>query len=271
MSKYEKFKVLGYIRPAEVFYTLAEWEEVVFELIDLQSRGLDTRSGEISCKNASFCSTDDFDRFIELINRCFGYQLNIETERYDLLTKKNVLDFIEDFVNHRFWGFEEEFSSYFPDISRLKFSYFYSRGDMEPYVMLDEEYTQQIYGGLNIIKPVCHFTSAEGLERLEAAIAYEEKFDISTYTVAERDFFRKTSTIKVKLYGQVRGAFRSDIKSLALDNGRRACNMYRLQYPGRDVNNICYDLSTCDDESIKTGLWNEYIVTPLRILDVVNN
>ena len=90
MSKYEKFKVLGYIRPAEVFYSLAEWEEVVFELIDLQSRGFDTRSGEVSCKNASFCSADDFDRFIELINRCFGYQLNVETERYDLLTKKNV-------------------------------------------------------------------------------------------------------------------------------------------------------------------------------------
>ena len=47
--------------------------------------------------------------------------------------------------------------------------------------------------------------------------------------------------------------------------------MHRLQYPGKDVNNICYDLTTCDDESVITGLWNEYIVTPLRILDVVNS
>ena len=100
-STYEKFKVLGYVRPAEVFRTLDEWEQVVLELIELQSSGLDTRAGEISCKHASFCSTEDFDKFVEIINVCFGYQLNIETERYDLLTKKNVLDFVEDFVNHR--------------------------------------------------------------------------------------------------------------------------------------------------------------------------
>ena len=61
-STYEKFKVLGYVRPAEVFHTLDEWEQIVLELIDLQSGGLDTRAGEISCKHASFCSTEDFDR-----------------------------------------------------------------------------------------------------------------------------------------------------------------------------------------------------------------
>jgi hypothetical protein len=44
--------------------------------------------------------------------------------------------------------------------------------------------------------------------------------------------------------------------------------MYRLQYPGHDMSNICTDLTTCDDEEIRTGLWNEYIVTPLRILKV---
>ena len=50
---------------------------------------------------------DQFEQFVtkrsqlrkdQIINVCFGYQLNIETERYDLLTKKNVLDFVEDFV-----------------------------------------------------------------------------------------------------------------------------------------------------------------------------
>jgi len=267
-SAYEKFKVLGYVRPAEVFRTLEEWEQIVLELIDLQSSGLDTRAGEISCKNASFCSISDFARFVEIININFGYQLNVEVERYDLLTKKNVLDFIEDFVNHRFWGFEQEFSSYFPNINQLKFAYFYSRGDIEPYVMLDEEYTAQLYGHTSVIKPVCHFTSFKGLERLNLAIEIGEAFDISTYTIAERPFFRKDSTVTVELLGHVRAAFRSDIKSLALDNGRRACNMYRLQYPGKNQSNICQDLTTCDDEEVITNLWNEYITTPLRILSV---
>lgn len=268
-STYEKFKVLGYIRPAEIFHTLDEWEEVVLELIELQSGGLDTRAGEISCKHSSFCSPEEFDRFVEILNVYFGYQLNVETERYDLLTKKNVLDFIEDFVNHRFWGIEREFGSYFPDICNLKFAYFYSRGDMEPYVMLDEEYTSQMYGGEPVVKEVCHFTSPEGLERLQTALQRGEAFDISTFTEAERPFFRKTSTLTIKMLGHVRAAFRSDIKSLALDNGRRACNMYRLQYPGRNQSNICRDLTTCDDENIITNLWNEYIVTPIRIIEVL--
>lgn len=267
-KKYEKFKVLGYVRPADTFYTLAEWENLVLQLIKLQFRGLDTRSGKISCKHASFCSTEDFENFIQLITQYWGYQLDVETERYDLLTRKNVLDFIEDFVNHRFWGFKQEFGHYFPDINRLKFAYFYSRGDMEPYVMLDEEYTTQLYNSLEVIKPVYHFVSFEGLKRLEKAISHGEQFDISSYTQAERPFFRETSVLRAQVLGQVRGAFRSDIKSLALDNGRRACNMYRLQYPGHDVSNICVDLTTCDDEEIRTGLWNEYIVTPLRILKV---
>ena len=267
-NKYEKFKVLGYIRPADTFYSLQEWESVVERLISLQSNGLDTRAGEISCKAASFCSTEDYDEFVKIISKYWGYQLTVETERYDLLTKKNVLDFIEDFVNHRFWGFKQEFADYFPNINSLKFAYFYSRGDIEPYVMLDEQYTMQVYGTLEMVKPVYHFVSPDGLNRLEQAIFNSEQFDISTYTQAERAFFRETSNLKVQLLGQIRAAFRSDIKSLALDNGRRACNMYRLQYPGHDMSNICYDLSTCDDEEIKTGLWNEYIVTPLRILGV---
>ena len=49
MSDFEKFKVLGYIRPAEVFHTLDEWQHIAEELIALQATGLDTRGGEISC------------------------------------------------------------------------------------------------------------------------------------------------------------------------------------------------------------------------------
>ena len=134
------YKVLGYIKPDSCFYTLAEWELFANRMIELQSTGLDTRSGEISCKNPTFCNTADFDEFIELVAKHFSFQLEVESNRYELLTRKNVLDFIEDFVNHRFWGFEKEFGQYFPDVSRLRFAYFYSRGDMEPYVLLDEEY-----------------------------------------------------------------------------------------------------------------------------------
>lgn len=269
MGNFEKFKVLGYIRPAEVFFTLGEWRTVVEELIELQSRGFDTRSGKISCKHMSFCTQEDMDRFVQLIAKFWGYQLTVEVDRYDLLTSKNVLDFIEDFVNHRFWGFENEFSHYFPDVSKLKFAYFYSRGDIEPYVMLDDEYTTQLYGTLKNPADLWHFTSPDGLDRLSRAIEAGEQFDISTFTVAERMFFRKTSTLTVRLVGNVRAAFRSDIKSLALDNGRRACNMYRLEYPGRAANNICYDLDKClDPEGVQTGLWNEYIATPLEIISV---
>ena len=268
MSNYEKFKVLGYIRPADSFYSLSEWEAVVEELIKLQNEGLDTRAGEISCKNPAFCSVENFEKFVQLLAKYFGYQLLVEVERYELLTKKKVLDFIEDFVNHRFWAFREQYSQYFIDIDELKFAYFYSRGDLEPYVMLDNEYTLQVYGDLHIIKPVYHFTSTAGVARLKSAVAGGEKFDISTYTRAMRPFFRKTSNLRVTLLGRIAGAFRSDIKSLALDNGRRACNMHRIQYPGHDESNICYDLTTCDDEEIKTGLWNEYIVTPLKILEI---
>ena len=117
--------------------------------------------------------------------------------------------------------------------------------------------------------PVRHFTSPEGLERLKLAIARGDQFDISTFTIAERPFFREESTCTVNLIGNVRGAFRSDIKSVSVSNGRRACNMYRLEYPGRDQSNICYDLSGCDaEQSVRTGLWNEYIVTPLEIVSI---
>jgi len=209
--------------------------------------------------------------FVEIIAATWGYQLEIETERYDLLTQKNVLDFIEDFVNHRFWGFKKEFGGYFPDINRLRFAYMYSRGDLEPYVMLDEEYTLQIYGGADNVYPVRHFTNEDGLKRIEQAISNREEIDISTFTIAERPFFRSGSDIVVDLLGNVRAAFRSDIKSLALDNGRRACNMYRLEYPGDDVTNICYELPDCNDGDVRTGLWNEYIATPVKVLAVNKN
>jgi hypothetical protein len=195
--------------------------------------------------------------------------MDIEVSRYELLTYKNVMDFIEDFVNHRFWGIEREFGHYFRDIKKLKIAYFYSRGDMEPYILMDEEFTLQLYGSLNNPKRLLHYTTREGLKRLQNAINTGLNFDISSFTVAERPFFREKSNVLVEFIGNVRAGFRSDIKSFATNSGRRAVNLYRLEYPGREQNNICYELDSCDGE-IKTSLWNEYIATPIKIISVTS-
>ena len=259
-----KVKVRGYLKPDDAFRTLSEWEETAYYFLDLQGRGLDTRGGKASCKQRK-CTPEDEEAFMSMLEEYFKYQLNDEVDRWELLTMKNVLDFIEDFVNHRVWSFKREYGSYFPDISKLRFAFFYSRGDMEPYVLLDDEFTMQIYGNLNNVKTVHHYTSAEGLSRLEQQIVSGPSFDISAFTAMERPFFRPESNILVTLIANVRAGFRSDIKSYAVDSGRRACNMYRLEYPG-NKSNLCYDLSECDGP-LETTLWNEYIVTPIQIVE----
>ena len=263
----KKYKVLGYIKPEHSFHTIKEWEEIATRLLRLQEGGMDTRGGKISCKNMKFCDKEDFQEFVSLIAKYFGHLLKTEVSRYDLLTEKNVLDFIEDFINHRVWGIENEFNQYFPDIDSLRFSYFYSRGDIEPYVLLDDNYTKQIYGTTWNPKIVNHYTSEKGLDNLIKSLKEGDKYDISSFTYMERPFFRKESTICVTLIGNVRAAFRSDVKSLSTDTGRRACNLYRLEYPGKDINNICFDLDRCD-KTKRTHLWNEFIVTPIQILKV---
>ena len=256
-QKKRQVKVRGYLKPTNCFHSLSQWESVVNQLLKLQEEGVDTRGGKIRSDQ----------RLLSLIEQYFGYLLVDEVERWEHLTVKNVLDFIEDFANHRYWGLEKEFGHYFPDITRLKFAYFYSRGDIEPYVLLDEEYTTQLYGTTHNPKQLLHYTSIEGLKRLQHAIRTGQKFDISTFTVAERPFFRPESNLIVHLAGNVRAGFRSDIKSMATDSGRRACNLYRLEYPGKDLNNICNELETCDGD-VRTSLWNEYIATPIEILDL---
>ena len=255
------------MKPEASFHTLQEWEHVVEHLLELQDLGIDSRGGELSCKHPTTCRLAEFDNFVELVTEYFGYQLDVEVERWDLLTQKNVLDFIEDFVNHRFWAFEKEFGGYFTDIAKLKFAYFYSRGDIEPYVLLDEEFTSQVYGSVYNPKRLSHYTSKDGAHRLTEAVAHGIEYDISSFTVIERPFFRPESTVLVEFIGNVRAGFRSDIKSMAIDNGRRACNMYRLGYPGRGIDNLCYELDSCDGE-VETSLWNEYIATPLEIVSI---
>lgn len=253
----EKARILGYIKPFASFFTLDEWESFVIQMLRLQELGFDTRAGGKSI-------SPEVDA---LIRKYFSFQMDVEVPRYNLLTEKNVYDFIEDFVNHRFWSFEKDFGSYFPDIERLKFAYFYSRGDLEPYVLLDDELTVQLYGSTDNTKELFHFTTARGVERIADAIESGKGFDISCFTTTKRSFFRKESNVILKLVGNVRAGFRSDIKSYAVDNGRRCCNLLRLEYPGRDKNNICYELDSCNDE-VRTSLWNEYIATPEKILGI---
>jgi hypothetical protein len=263
-----KTEVRGYLKPDSAFRTLNEWKLLAQTLVEVQNKGFDTRSGEISCKNAEFCSKEEYDDFVMLIKEYFGFLLTSEVERWELLTRKNVLDFIEDFVNHRVWGLEQEYGSYFPDIGKLRFAYFYSRGDIEPYVLLDEEYTRQTLGDLKVKKTLLHYTSKNGIARMKKSIAAGKKFDISSFTRSQRPFFRDDSTLVIKFVGYVTAAFRSDIKSMATDAGQRACNLYRLQYPGDDVDNICRNPEDCADDAVRTDLWNEFIATPVQILKV---
>ena len=117
-----------------------------------------------------------------------------------------------------------------------------------------------------IQKLVYHYATPNGAKNIIASIELGRQFDISCFTVADRPFFRKQSTVLMKLEGNVRAGFKSDVKSFAVSNGRRACNLYRLGYPD-GTSNLCYDLENCDSNNL-TSLWNEYITTPLRILSM---
>jgi hypothetical protein len=257
----KKIYVHGYIKPESAFHTLREWEEsFVQKILDFQKQGhyVSHGHGEVVGPPELQKLIDDF----------YGFQLNVDVNRYDLLTTKNVLDHIEDFTNHRYWSLENEFSQYFDDISELKFAYFYSRGDLEPYVLIDEAFTKQIYGSVDNPKVLYHYTHQEGVERIQRAIDSGDLFDISAFTVAERDFFRAKSNMIMEFKGNVRAGFRSDVKSYSVSNGRKCVNLHRLGYPGKGTDNLCTDLENDCNGELKTSLWNEFIVTPIKILDV---
>ena len=257
-----KIKVHGYVRPADQFHKLAHWERVVNEMLALQTKGMSVRGGKITVVPDKPVASE---RGLKLIDRHFGYLLENETVQFGM-SEKNVLDFIEDFINHRFWALRKHYEDYFPDIDELKFGFLFSRGDIEPYVEINDEFTEQFYGSTDNIKTVKHFTDLRGMKNIERAIAEGDDFDISTFTVANSPFFKSKSNVILTLKANVKAAFRSDIKSLALDNGNRALNLHRLDYPGEETN-ICPSLDLCDG-TLKTSLWNEIIARPLEILEV---
>ena len=255
----KKIYVHGYIKPESAFHTLAEWEIFVNQILKNQKEG-----NYISHGHGQLVGPEEL---LKLVDDFYGFQLTVDVNRYDLLTTKNVLDHIEDFVNHRFWALENEYGQYFKDMSELKFAYFYSRGDMEPYVLIDDAFTEQIYGSTDNPKTLYHYTHKEGVERIQRSIDSGDPFDISAYTVAEREFFRAKSNLIMEFEGNVRAGFRSDVKSYSVSNGRKCVNLHRMGYPG-EKNNLCTDLEKDCNGELKTSLWNEFIVTPIRILEV---
>jgi len=259
------YKVLGYIKPVKAFKTIDEWISVAETILLFQKKGFDTRAGDFRCGDVLKCSTKEFNVFREVVMQNFGYLMH-DVDRFDQVTSKNFFNFIEDFVNYRVWGMEREFGSYFPDIKQLRFAFLYTRDDIEPYVLMDDDFTAQIYGSLNNPKQLLHYTTESGLQNVSNAIDGDRPFDISCFTLAERPFFRKKSNLLVTLVGNVRAGFRSDVKSFVVSNGRRAGNMYRFEYPG-PKSNLCYELDSCDGD-LRTSLWNEYIATPIQILKV---
>ena len=112
------------------------------------------------------------------------------------------------------------------------------------------------------------FEDMELSERIQRAIDSGDPFDISAYTVAERPFFRDKSNKIIEFEGNVRAGFRSDVKSYSVSNNRKCVNLHRLGYPGKDKDNLCTDLENDCNGELRTALWNEFIVTPIKILDV---
>lgn len=243
----------GHIYPENCFATISQWEDIASQFLALQAKGKDTRGGVIQ----------DDPALAYLVNKWFGFQLHIEAKRYaPAVDTKNVLDFIEDFVNHKVWGLRREFKTYLPNIDSVKIAYFYSRQDIEPFVLMDDEFVNGLYGSTTHKVTTMRFTTIKDLSTLDRAIKQQVSFDVSTFTKNWKPFFKKTSNVVVKLEGELVAAFKSDAKTIPTDKGNKAASMERLAYPGGD--NLCRDYKDCEGD--KTQLWNEIIVRPTRLL-----
>ena len=255
------YKVLGYFKPEAAFHTISEWENISREFIDLESKGYDVRGGII----------DDNPNLVKLINDYFSFQLYVETERYDKFTKKMVLDFIEDFVNHRVWNLKDEFKKYlYSDITgenfinEAKISFFYSRGNLEPYILLDNQFTKNIYGSTDITTEAYHWTSQQGLKNIIDALQSGYTFPLSCFTTQFKEFFRPESNYLIKIKGKLIAAFQSDVKSFSTDKGNKAANLYRFSFPEHQ-DNLCTNWDECQKND--TYLWNEIIIRPTGVLE----
>lgn len=248
------YKVRGYVKPESSFRTIREWERMAKQFLDLQSQGFDTRGGVLS----------DNPRLVNLVNNYFNYQYYVEPNQFPKLSQKMVLDFIEDFVNYRVWEMKHDFEDHVPNIDRARFAYFYSRGNIEPYILLDESFTKSVYGSTEIETVTYHWTSEDGLLNIVNSLKSGNTFPLSTFTTQFKEFFRSESNYLLTVRGKLVAAFQSDTKSFSTDGNHKAANMYRFTLPGHREN-LCYDWKKCNRNS--TYLWNEIIVNPTAILD----
>lgn len=248
------YQVRGYFKPEASFHTIKEWESVSKQFLELEKQGFDTRGGSI----------DNNPKLIQLINTYFGYQLHIETEQFPTLTRKKVLDFIEDFVNHRVWSIRDEFKDFIVNIDNDKIAFFNSRDNIEPYVLLDEQFTNDLYGRNDLELVTLHWTDKAGLINIMDSVKNGWKFEISTFTTQAKEFFRPEQNVLVKVKGELVAAFKSDAKTYATDRGHKAANMYRLGYPEGE-SNLCRNPEQCTQN--KTHLWNEIIIKPKEVME----
>ena len=247
------YKVRGYFKPESSFHTIAEWEAICNEFLALEQKGFDTRGGTI----------DYSPQLIDLINKYFSHQLYIETEQFADLTRKKVLDFIEDFVNHRVWSLRNDYKDYIVNIDNDRIAFLNSRGAIEPYLLLDKQFTMDTYGTIDEEVTTLHWTSKAGLINLIDATKNGYKFSISTFTTQAKDFFRPDANFLVKVRGTLVAAFKSDAKTFATDRGNKAVNMFRLSYPDNESNH-CRNVEDCKDN--KTSLWNEIVIKPEEVI-----
>jgi hypothetical protein len=247
------YKVRGYFKPESSFHTIAEWEAICNEFLALEQDGFDTRGGTI----------DYSPQLIDLVNKYFSHQLYIETEQFPDLTRKKVLDFIEDFVNHRVWSLKNDYKDYIVNIDNDRIAFFNSRGAIEPYLLLDKQFTMDTYGTVGEEVTTLHWTSKAGLINLIDATKNGYKFSISTFTTQAKEFFRPDANFLVKVRGTLVAAFKSDAKTFATDRGNKAVNMFRLSYPDNE-SNLCRNVEDCKDN--KTSLWNEIVIKPEEVI-----
>ena len=100
-------------KPEKCFYTLDEWQQFVDKMLRFQKD-----CHYLSNYESKLIGPDEMKALVE---EYYGFQLTADVARYDLLTTKNVLDHIEDFINHRFWALEEKYGEGTIDLEKGEF------------------------------------------------------------------------------------------------------------------------------------------------------
>lgn len=252
--------IRGYIHPATEFLTITEWKTVAKIFLYYEKQGYDVRGGNITDDPSSNLSM--------LINKYFGYVYNIDTHRYPTLINKHmVLDFIEDFINHRAFHLYDEFNDVLGDklINVCKIAWFYSRGQIEPYIQLNNEFTNIVYGRLDYPIHSFHWTTERGADNINTLINNNKSFELSTFTQQEKSYFVPQANILLELQGYLVAAFHSDCKSFLLDDGTKCANLMRIGYPNDNNSNLCWDINEIND-TVETGLWNEIVIKPTQLI-----